>query len=121
MAYEKLNLADGQVFTAAHVAHIESGIAEAEAFVSPKLTINVHADADSNGTHTSDKTFEEIQSAIIAGQEVCVVLTQGENTGNVYMPLIVYMQDTQIAFSIYMGSQVSVVFMPDTDVQVSYG
>lgn len=121
MAYERLNLTNGKKFTAAHVAHIEDGIVAVEGMIVPKYTVNVHADADSNGIHTSDKTFEEIQSAIIAGQEVCVVLTQGENTGNLYMPLILYIQDTQIVFSIYMGSQVSVFFMPDTDVQVSYG
>lgn len=30
MAYEKLNLSDGDVFTAEHVAHIEQGIADAD-------------------------------------------------------------------------------------------
>lgn len=120
MAYEKLNLADGQVFTAAHVAHIESGIAEAEGMIVPKYTVNVQLNPDGSGSFISDKTFEEIQSAINAGYEASVLLKPEEAEGYLYLPLLLNIPEEQLIFSIYMGNQVTVLYLSSGVVQVNF-
>lgn len=79
MEYKKLNLNDGDVLKAEHIAHLEKGISDL-ASDSDVMIVNVmrHPDA----TLTSDKTFNELYAALNAGKMLCA------NVMNEIYPLV---------------------------------
>lgn len=102
MAYEKLNLADGQKFTAAHVTHIEDGIENLE-----PMTVHVAA-VEGTSEYTADKTFAEIDAALSAGRIVRVEADMGEE-GRYYLPAVAWVSGMQAIFLLNAGSVATVI------------
>lgn len=105
MAYEKLNLADGQKFTAAHVAHIEEGIGKLG-----NLDVNI-TPVEGTTEYNADKTFEEVDAALTAGSIVRAILATED--GSYYLPMVAWLAGVHVGFVLNIGSEISVIMSPD--------
>lgn len=126
MAYNKLNLVKGQVFTAEHLKHIENGIQEAHDMIkSPHMLIMVDGGTFTRGEVMeveADKTLEEILECVNTGVEpiVCVAgmaflraTLVGDDYSSITFNAIVGNVDEQLMVTVEIkGSGATLLIMP---------
>lgn len=108
MAYEKLNLADGDVLKAEHLAHMEDGIDKASVQSDWDQTDSNAADFIRNKPFGEDVIYSDVLEVSMTNEELAELVQSGQLVMNMYVKVsdsVVKVSDVQNGFTVIVDGE----------------
>ena len=114
MGYNKLNLNDGQIFTAEHLNHIEEGIESASILTNNESNTNIVLTNNTEFRRGTISTLNISMPAEVPEQFNCAVaFTSGSTATNVTLPSNIALLHTKNEFTADTNTRYNLLFWSD--------